>query len=226
MDKSQNEFKKYAKLDKKIEDYNFEEYEESIKNMTSTVIEERKRNFREIDVFSRLIMDRIIFLGSEVNANIANIIVAQLLFLESVDKTAPISLYINSPGGEIYSGLSIYDTMQFIEPDVITVCTGLGASMGAVLLAGGAKGKRYALKHSRIMIHQPSGGASGQASDVEISLNQLLEMKQEIYKILSECTGKTVEQIEADSNRDYWMNSQEAINYGLIDDIFDNKNNR
>ena len=217
------EFKKYAKLDKKVSDYSLEKYNRSINMSTSTVIEERKTHFREVDVFSRLIMDRIIFLGTEVNADIANIIVAQLLFLESVDNTSHISLYINSPGGEIYSGLSIYDTMQFVKPEIITVCTGLGASMAAILLAGGQKGKRFALKHSRIMIHQPSGGASGQASDVEKSFNQLMEMKKEVNKILADCTGKSVAEIERDSNRDYWMNTQEAKEYGIIDDIFESK---
>ena len=219
-----NEFKKYAKLDRKINNYNLEEYNKSINLSTSTVIEERKTHFREVDVFSRLIMDRIIFLGTEIDSNIANIIVAQLLFLESVDNTSHISIYINSPGGEIYSGLSIYDTMQFIKPDIITVCTGLGASMAAILLAGGQKGKRFALKHSRIMIHQPSGGASGQASDVEKSFNQLMEMKKEVNRILSDCTGKSISEIENDSNRDHWMNAQEAKEYGIIDDIFENKN--
>ncbi len=217
------EFKKYAKLDKKVSDYSLEKYNRSINMSTSTVIEERKTHFREVDVFSRLIMDRIIFLGTEVNADIANIIVAQLLFLESVDNTSHISLYINSPGGEIYSGLSIYDTMQFVKPEIITVCTGLGASMAAILLAGGQKGKRFALKHSRIMIHQPSGGASGKASDIEKSFNQLMEMKKEVNKILADCTGKSVTEIERDSNRDYWMNTQEAKEYGIIDDIFESK---
>ena len=222
------EFKKFAKLDKNINDYDFKNYQDylnfnnnynSFTNMTSTVIEERDTRFREIDVFSRLIMDRIIFLGSEVNSTISNIIVAQLLFLESIDKNSPISIYINSPGGEIYSGLSIYDTMQFISPEIVTVCTGLGASMAAILLAGGSKGKRFALKHSRIMIHQPLGGAKGQASDMEINLKQILDLKKELYEILSYHTGKSFKDIEKDSDRDYWMTSEEAKNYGIIDDI-------
>ena len=229
-----NEFYKFAKLDKNIKDYEFKNYQDTInnsqhdsfRNMTSTVIEERDTRFREIDVFSRLIMDRIIFLGSEVNSTISNIIVAQLLFLESIDKNSPISLYINSPGGEIYSGLSIYDTMQFINPDIITVCTGLGASMAAILLAGGAKGKRFALKHSRIMIHQPLGGAKGQASDMEINLKQILDLKKELYEILSYHTGKSFKEIEKDSDRDYWMTSEEAKKYGIIDDIFYKKENK
>ena len=229
------EFKKFAKLDKNIHDYDFKNYQDylnfnnnynSFTNMTSTVIEERDTRFREIDVFSRLIMDRIIFLGSEVNSTISNIIVAQLLFLESIDKNSPISIYINSPGGEIYSGLSIYDTMQFISPEIVTVCTGLGASMAAILLAGGSKGKRFALKHSRIMIHQPLGGAKGQASDMEINLKQILDLKKELYEILSYHTGKSFKEIEKDSDRDYWMTSEEAKNNGIIDDIFYKKENK
>ena len=229
------EFKKFAKSDKNIQDYDFKNYQDylnfnnkynSFTNMTSTVIEERDTRFREIDVFSRLIMDRIIFLGSEVNSTISNIIVAQLLFLESIDKNSPISIYINSPGGEIYSGLSIYDTMQFISPEIITVCTGLGASMAAILLSGGSKGKRFALRHSRIMIHQPLGGAKGQASDMEINLRQILDIKKELYEILSYHTGKSFKEIEKDSDRDYWMTSEEAKKYGIIDDIFYKKNNK
>ena len=230
------EFKKFARLDKNIHDYDFKNYQDSLKsynktynsftNMTSTVIEERDTRFREIDVFSRLILDRIIFLGSEVNSTISNIIVAQLLFLESIDKNSPISIYINSPGGEIYSGLSIYDTMQFISPEIVTVCTGLGASMAAVLLSGGSKGKRFALRHSRIMIHQPLGGAKGQASDMEINLKQILDLKKELYEILAYHTGKSFKEIEKDSDRDYWMTSEEAKNYGIIDDIFYKKNNK
>lgn len=213
------EFKKYAKLDKNVKDYSMKEYLDSVKNMTSTVIEERNTHFREVDVFSRLIMDRIIFLGTEINSNISNIIVAQLLFLESVSKENPIYLYINSPGGDVYSGLSIYDTMHIVKPKIITICTGLGASMAAVLLAGGEKGDRCALKHSRMMIHQPSGGGRGQVSDVEIILKEMVEIKKELYKILAEKTGKTIEEIERDSNRDYWMSSTEAKEYGLIDNI-------
>ena len=224
--KYSDEFKKFAKLDRHIEDYAFKNYQDSFKNMTSTVIEERETRFREVDVFSRLIMDRIIFLGTEVNSNISNIIVAQLLFLESVNKESPISLYINSPGGEIYSGLSIYDTMQFITPEVVTVCTGLGASMAAVLLAGGAKKKRYALKHSRIMIHQPLGGAKGQATDMEITLKELLILKKELYEILSYHTGKDIKEIEKDADRDYWLTSEEAKAYGLIDDVFYKSENK
>ncbi|MCG8575103.1 MAG: ATP-dependent Clp protease proteolytic subunit [Flavobacteriales bacterium] len=187
--------------------------------MTRSVIEERPTRFAEIDVFSRLIMDRIIFLGMQVDDNIANIITAQLLFLESVDATRDITMYINSPGGSVYAGLGMYDTMHFVKPDVGTICTGLAASMGAVLLAGGAAGKRSALRHSRIMIHQPMSGMQGQASDMEISLKQTLEVKKDLYNILSEHSGQTYEKIEKDSDRDYWMRAAEAKEYGLIDEV-------
>ena len=187
--------------------------------MTRSVIEERPQNFREIDVFSRLIMDRIIFLGTGVDDHIANIIVAQLLFLESVDSKKDVLLYVNSPGGSVTAGLGIYDTMQFINPDVATICTGIAASMGAVLLAGGAEGKRSALKHSRVMIHQPSGGMQGKSTDMEISLKLILSMREELYDILAQHTGKTPEEIERDSERDYWLKAQEAKAYGLIDEV-------
>ncbi|MBS9525953.1 ATP-dependent Clp protease proteolytic subunit [Litoribacter ruber] len=187
--------------------------------MTRSVIEERPTNFREIDVFSRLIMDRIIFLGTQVDDHIANIITAQLLFLESVDAKKDILLYINSPGGSVYAGLGIYDTMQYIAPEVGTICTGLAASMGAVLLAGGAAGKRSALPHSRVMIHQPLGGAQGQASDIEITARQILILKQELYEILALHSGKDIEEIEKHSDRDYWMRAPEAQEYGLIDEV-------
>ncbi|MCE7055627.1 ATP-dependent Clp protease proteolytic subunit [Algoriphagus sp. AGSA1] len=187
--------------------------------MTRSVIEERPQNFREIDVFSRLIMDRIIFLGTGVDDHIANIIVAQLLFLESVDSKKDVLLYVNSPGGSVTAGLGIYDTMQFISPDVATICTGIAASMGAVLLAGGAAGKRSALKHSRVMIHQPSGGMQGKSTDMEISLKLILSMREELYGILAQHTGKTPEEIEKDSERDYWLRAQEAKAYGLIDEV-------
>ncbi len=191
----------------------------SIKNMTRSVIEERASHFREVDVFSRLIMDRIIFLGTEVNDSIANVIIAQFLFLESVDAEKDILLYINSPGGSVYAGLGIYDTMQYVSPDITTMCTGLAASMGAVLLAGGAKKKRSALPHSRIMIHQPLGGTRGQATEIEIYFNQMQEVKKDIYKILSDHTGKSLDIISKDGDRDYWMRANEAKNYGLIDEV-------
>ena len=191
--------------------------------MTRAVIEERPTNFREIDVFSRLIMDRIIFLGMQVEENIANIITAQLLFLESVDSKKDILLYINSPGGSVYAGLGMYDTMQYVNPDVATICTGLAASMGAVLLSGGAKGKRSSLPHSRIMIHQPSGGMQGQSKDMEITLKQTLELRKDLYSILAKHTGKKFDEIERDSDRDYWMRAAEAKDYGLIDEVLERK---
>ncbi|MCG8477222.1 MAG: ATP-dependent Clp protease proteolytic subunit [Cytophagales bacterium] len=191
--------------------------------MTRSVIEERPTNFREIDVFSRLMMDRIIFLGTQVDDNIANIITAQLLFLESVDAEKDVLLYVNSPGGSVYAGLGIYDTMQYVRPDVATICTGLAASMGAVLLAGGAEGKRAALPHSRIMIHQPMGGAEGQASDIEITAKQILILKQELLQILADHSGKTVKEIEKHADRDYWLKAEQAKEYGLIDEVLTRK---
>jgi ATP-dependent Clp protease protease subunit len=187
--------------------------------MTRSVIEERPMNFREVDVFSRLMADRIIFMGLPVDDNIANIIVAQLLFLESADPKKDILMYLNSPGGSVYAGLGIYDTMQYVRPDVATVCTSLAASMGAVLLAGGASGKRSALPHARVMIHQPSGGAQGQSVDMEITVREIVKLRQELYEILAHHTGQTVEQIELDSNRDNWMRAEEAKTYGLIDEV-------
>ena len=187
--------------------------------ISPTIIEERQLNIATMDVFSRLMMDRIIFLGCTVNDDVANIIQAQLLFLESQDPTRDITIYINSPGGSVSAGLGIYDTMQLVEPDVATVCTGLAASMGAVLLAAGETGKRAALKHSKVMIHQPMGGAQGQASDIEITAKQIIGTKKELYSILSTHSGKTVKQIEKDADRDFWMSSLEAKNYGLIDNI-------
>lgn len=194
-----------------------------VSNMTRSVIEERPTRFAEIDVFSRLIMDRIIFLGTDVNDNIANIITAQLLFLESVDAKKDILMYINSPGGSVYAGLGIYDTMHYVAPDVATICTGMAASMGAVLLAGGAAKKRSALPHSRVMIHQPMSGMQGQASDMEISLRQTLEVKKDLYNILSKHSGQSYEKVEKDSDRDYWMRAAEAKEYGLIDEVLERK---
>jgi len=213
------DFRDYVVKDKKVSGHVFDSYVEKVENMTRAVIEERPTNFREIDVFSRLIMDRIIFLGMQVEENISNIITAQLLFLESVDSKKDILLYINSPGGSVYAGLGIYDTMQYVSPDVATICTGMAASMGAVLLAGGSKNKRSALKHSRIMIHQPSGGMQGQSKDMEISLKQMQELRKDIYTILSDHTGKSYKEIEKDSDRDNWMRAEEAKKYGIIDEI-------
>ena len=191
----------------------------NISNMTRSVIEERPTNFREIDVFSRLIMDRILFLGTQVDDFIANIITAQLLFLESSDSKKDILLYINSPGGSVYAGLGIYDTMQYVGPDVATICTGLAASMGAVLLCGGAAGKRSALPHSRVMIHQPMGGTQGQASDIEITAREILKLKKELYDIIAKHSGKTYQEVHDNSDRDYWMRADEAKEYGLIDEV-------
>ena len=184
-----------------------------------TIIEERQMNVAVMDVFSRLMMDRIIFLGDEINDYVANIIQAQLLFLESSDPKRDIQIYVNSPGGSVYAGLGIYDTMQFISPDVATICTGIAASMAAVLLCAGAKGKRSALKHSRIMIHQPMGGMQGQASDIEITAREILKLKKELYDIIATHSGQPFDKVWADSDRDYWMTSQEAKDYGMIDEV-------
>jgi len=188
-------------------------------NLTPYIMEERRLNVAQMDVFSRLMMDRIIFLGTGIDDQVANIVTAQLLFLESADPSKDIQIYINSPGGSVYAGLGIYDTMQIIKPDVATICTGIAASMGAVLLVAGEKGKRSALKHSRVMIHQPSGGAQGVASDMEINLREMLKLKQELYEIISEHSGQTYEWVEKSSDRDYWMTSTEAKEYGMVDEV-------
>ena len=187
--------------------------------MTPYIMEERHLNVTQMDVFSRLMMDRIIFLGTDVNSQVANIIQAQLLFLESVDAHKDIQIYINSPGGEVYSGLGIYDTMQFIKPDVATICTGLAASMAAVLLCAGAKGKRSALPHSRVMIHQPLGGAQGQASDIEINAREILKIKDELSQIIAHHSGQPIEKVTQQSDRDYWMIASEAKTFGMIDEV-------
>ncbi|MBO4570758.1 MAG: ATP-dependent Clp endopeptidase proteolytic subunit ClpP [Bacteroidales bacterium] len=188
-----------------------------------TIIEERALNVAQMDVFSRLMMDRIIFLGCGINDDVANIIQAQLLFLDSNGSDSDITLYINSPGGVVYSGLAIYDTMQSINADVATVCTGMAASMASVLLAAGTKGKRSILPHSRVMIHQPMGGAEGQASDIEITAREILKLKAELYDILVEHTGKSLEEITRDADRDFWMSAQEALDYGMVDEIIKRK---
>lgn len=190
-----------------------------ISSVTPYIIEERQLNVAQMDVFSRLMMDRIIFMGTGVNDHVANIIQAQLLFLESVDSSKDISIYINSPGGGVYAGLGIYDTIQFIKPEVATICTGMAASMAAVLMCAGQKGKRSALTHSRIMIHQPMGGAQGQASDIEITAREIMKLKDELYQIIAQHTGQDIEKVRQDSDRDYWMKSQEAKDYGMIDEI-------
>ena len=187
--------------------------------ISPTIIEERQLNVAQMDVFSRLMMDRIIFLGTDVNDYSANVIQAQLLFLDSSDPGKDVSIYINSPGGSVYAGLGIYDTMQYIQSDVATICTGMAASMAAVLLVAGAKGKRFALQHSRVMIHQPMGGAQGQASDIEITAREIQKLKKELYNIIADHSGQPFEKVERDSDRDYWMTAQEALDYGMIDRV-------
>lgn len=216
---NKEEFRKFAVKGQGINGQTFDDYANSIQAMTQYVIEERPGNFRAIDVFTRLISDRIIFLGMGIDDQIANIITAQLLFLESSDPKKDVIMYINSPGGSVYAGLGIYDTMHYINPDVATICTGLAASMGAVLLAAGHDKKRSALPHARVMIHQPMSGMQGQASDMEISLRQTLEVKKDLYDILAKHSGQTYEKIEKDSDRDYWMRASEAKEYGLIDEV-------
>ena len=187
--------------------------------ISPTIIEERQLNVAQMDVFSRLMMDRVIFLGTDVNDYTANVIQAQLLYLDSTDPGKDVSIYINSPGGSVYAGLGIYDTMQYISSDVVTICTGMAASMAAVLLVSGAKGKRFALKHSRVMIHQPMGGAQGQASDIEITAREIKKKKKELYTIISDHSGMPFDKVERDSDRDYWMTAMEAKEYGMIDDV-------
>lgn len=216
---NKDEFRKYAVKGQGINGNTVDSYIQKVENMTRSVIEERPTRFAEIDVFSRLIMDRIIFLGLPIDDNVANIITAQLLFLQSTDAKKDIQLYVNSPGGGVYAGLGVYDTMQYVSPDIATICIGLAASMAAILLAGGEKGKRSALPHSRIMIHQPMSGMQGQASDMEISLKQTLSVKKDLYDILSKHSSQKYEQIEKDSDRDFWMKADEAKKYGLIDEV-------
>ncbi len=210
------DFRKFAQSQSRISSVTLDAFENS---MTPYIIEERQLNVAQMDVFSRLMMDRIIFLGTAIDDHVANILQAQLLFLESLDATKDIQIYINSPGGGVYAGLGIYDTMQYIRPDVATICTGLAASMGAVLLAAGQKGKRAALPHARVMIHQPLGGVQGQASDIEITAREILRLKDELYQILSDHTGQPLKKIEEDADRDYWMIAAEAKEYGLIDEV-------
>ena len=214
------EFEKYAKGHLGISSTSLDKYSRVYAGyINPTIIEERQLNVATMDVFSRLMMDRIIFLGVGIDTDVANIIQAQLLFLESTDPSADIQLYINSPGGMVYAGLGIYDTMQLVTPDVATICTGMAASMAAVLLTAGAKGKRTALPHSRVLIHQPMGGAEGQASDIEIAAREIKKLKGELYDIISKHSGKSVKQIEKDADRDYWMSAEEAAKYGMIDSI-------
>lgn len=218
-----NEFEKYAVKHRGISSMSLHKFtsaiNNSVYNMTPNIIEERQLNVIGMDVFSRLMMDRIIFMGTGINDYVANIIVAQLLFLDSTDKKSDVNIYVNSPGGSVYDGMAIYDTMQYINPDVATICTGMAASMGAVLLCAGAAGKRTGLPHSRVMIHQPLGGAQGQASDIAIVHEQIQRIKKELYEIIAKHSGQTMAKVEADSDRDYWMIAEEAKAYGLIDDV-------
>ena len=215
-----DEFRKYATKHLGISSTSYDKYTSSINNYISpTIIEERQMNVASMDIFSRLMMDRIIFLGVGIDDYVSNIIQGQLLFLESVDASKDIQIYINSPGGGVYAGLGIYDTMQYIKPDVATICTGMAASMGAVLLCAGAAGKRTGLKHSRVMIHQPLGGAQGQASDIEITHREIQKLKKELYEIISHHSGKPYDKVWEDSDRDYWMIADEAKEYGMIDEV-------
>ena len=214
------EFQKYATKHLGISSLNLNRFDSILTNsLTPYIIEERQLNVASMDVFSRLMMDRIIFLGTPIDDYIANIVQAQLLFLESADPSKDIIIYFNTPGGSVHAGLGIYDTMQYISSDISTVCTGMAASMGAVLLTAGEKGKRSALKHSRIMIHQPMGGVSGQASDIEITAREIMKLKKELYEIIAIHSGKTYNEVEKDADRDYWMTSIEAKEYGMIDEV-------
>ena len=215
-----DDFQKYASDKMGISSLTLQQYSSVYANYISpTIIEERQLNVASMDVFSRLMMDRIIFLGLPIDDYVANIIQAQLLYLDSSDPDKDIQIYFNSPGGSVHAGLGIYDTMQYISADVATICTGMAASMGAVLLTAGTAGKRSALKHSRVMIHQPMGGAQGQASDIEITAREILKLKKELYEIIADHSGNTYERVEKDSDRDYWMTATEAKEYGMIDEI-------
>jgi len=215
-----DDFRKFAKSKMNISSQNLRRYTSITSNYISpTIIEERQLNIASMDVFSRLMMDRIIFLGLPIDDYVANIIQAQLLYLDSTDPGKDIQLYFNTPGGSVYAGLGIYDTMQYISADISTICTGMAASMGAILLIAGTKGKRSALKHSRVMIHQPMGGAEGNASDIEITAREIVKLKKELYEIIALHTGNPIEKVEKDADRDYWMTSQEAKEYGMIDEI-------
>lgn len=215
-----SEFEKYAVKHQGISSNTLNDYSKYIvTNLTPNIIEERPMNVAVMDVYSRLMMDRIIFLGYPLNDEVANIITAQMLFLESTDRQRDIQMYINCPGGSVYSGLGVYDTMQYITPDVSTICIGMAASMAAVLMCAGTKGKRTALRHSRIMMHQPSGAIGGQASDIEITVNEIRKIKRELYEIISFHTGKDPEQVAIDCDRDFWMSSTESKEYGLVDEV-------
>ena len=218
------EFRKYAVKGRGLSSMTLDRFEKATDAyINPTIIEERKLNVASMDVFSRLMMDRIIFLGVPIDDDVANIIQAQLLFLASTDPGADISLYINTPGGQVTSGLAIYDTMQLVEPDVATICTGMAASMGSILLCAGAKGKRSCLPHSKVLIHQPLGGAQGQASDIMIAAKEIEKTRKELYDIISEHSGQPYEKVFADADRDYWMTAQEALEYGMVDEILSKK---
>ena len=219
-----SEFEKYAVKHLGIGSHALNQYQSAnahvpMAYITPTIVEERSLNVAVMDVFSRLMMDRIIFLGVPIYDDVANIIQAQLLFLESTDAKRDVQIYINSPGGSVYAGLGIYDTMQYVVPDVATICTGMAASMAAILLAAGKSGKRSCLKHSRVMIHQPLGGVQGQATDIEITAREIIKLKDELYQILSDHTGKDKDKVYKDGDRDYWMNSTEAKDYGMVDEV-------
>ena len=217
----ENDFRKFAVHHLGMNGLALDQFAASVSNnyISPTIMEERKLNVTQLDVFSRLMMDRIIFLGTQVDDYSANVVQAQLLYLDTSDPGKDISLYINSPGGSVYAGLGIYDTMQYINSDVSTICTGMAASMAAVLLVAGQKDKRFALKHSRVMIHQPMGGISGQASDIEITSREILKLKKELYTIISDHSGQPYDKVYADSDRDYWMTADEAKEYGMIDRV-------
>ncbi len=222
-----NEFNKYATGHLGISSLKLHRYNSMYAGyINPTIIEERQLNVASMDVFSRLMMDRIIFLGVPINDDVANIVQAQLLFLESIDAAKDVQIYLNTPGGSVSAGLGIYDTMQLVNPKVATICTGMAASMGAILLIAGYKGRRSALPHSRVMIHQPMGGAEGQASDIEITAREIVKLKKELYEIIAHHTGKEYMQIEKDADRDYWMTSKEALEYGMIDEILINANKK
>jgi ATP-dependent Clp protease protease subunit len=218
-----NDFQKYALRHAGISSSTMHRYSSMYNSITPYILEERQLNVQTLDVFSRLMMERIIFLGTPIYDEVANIIQAQLLYLDSTDPSRDIQIYLNSPGGSVSAGLGIYDTMQIINPDVATICTGMAASMGAVLLTAGAKGKRSALPHSRVMIHQPLGGVEGQASDIEITAREIIKTKRELYEIIANHSGQPIEKIEKDSDRDYWMSAKEAVEYGMIDEILQKK---
>ena len=219
------EFEKYATKHCGISSTTYAKYTSAINNsLTPYIVEERQLNVAQMDVFSRLMMDRIIFLGTAIDDYTANVIQAQLLFLESVDSSKDIQIYLNSPGGSVYAGLGIYDTMQYIQPKIATICTGLAASMASVLLCAGEKGMRCALPHARVMIHQPMGGADGQATDMEITVREILKLKKELYEIIAKHSGQPFEQVEKDSDRDHWFTAEEAKAYGMIDEVLTKKN--